>query len=50
MFFCVIGGHELSKTTGNAGARVGCGNYLHLSLLNNTKDSKNGSRAFMSFT
>jgi len=22
------GGHELSKTTGNAGARVGCGNYL----------------------
>lgn len=20
------GGHELSKTTGNAGARVGCGN------------------------
>ena len=22
------GGHELSKTTGNAGARVGCGKYL----------------------
>ena len=24
----VTGGHELSKTTGNAGGRVGCGNHL----------------------
>ncbi|XP_057537820.1 superoxide dismutase [Cu-Zn] 2 isoform X3 [Amaranthus tricolor] len=27
------GGHELSKTTGNAGARVGCGNYRRLLLF-----------------
>ncbi|KAL6997491.1 superoxide dismutase [Sarracenia purpurea var. burkii] len=27
------GGHDLSKTTGNAGARVGCGNNLLLSLF-----------------
>lgn len=25
------GGHELSKTTGNAGARVGCGNCISFS-------------------
>ena len=25
------GNHELSKSTGNAGARVGCGNF-HLSI------------------
>lgn len=24
------GGHELSKTTGNAGGRVGCGNHLSM--------------------
>ncbi|KAJ8763173.1 hypothetical protein K2173_025558 [Erythroxylum novogranatense] len=27
------GGHELSKTTGNAGARVGCGNYSIKELM-----------------
>ncbi|XP_028554591.1 superoxide dismutase [Cu-Zn] 2 isoform X2 [Dendrobium catenatum] len=28
------GGHELSKSTGNAGARIGCGNFSLLSLYN----------------
>lgn len=29
----VTGGHELSKTTGNAGGRVGCGNHLSNYLI-----------------
>lgn len=29
--FC-LGGHELSKTTGNAGGRVACGEYDSLGL------------------
>jgi len=24
-FLCLLGGHELSKTTGNAGGRLACG-------------------------
>jgi hypothetical protein len=27
--YCCIGGHELSKTTGNAGGRVACGKHTH---------------------
>lgn len=32
LFSSLTGGHELSKTTGNAGARVGCGN-LSISFI-----------------
>jgi hypothetical protein len=28
--YCCIGGHELSKTTGNAGGRIACGKHAHL--------------------
>lgn len=33
MLMLHTGGHELSKTTGNAGARVGCGNLSPHILL-----------------
>ena len=27
LLMILAGGHELSKSTGNAGARIGCGNF-----------------------